>query len=75
MTTSASHEALCPLIPSHGPAPHAAIMGHLYRTARSPHLWMVTMIYSCLPLCFIFLSHEPFLNLGLEFYHTLHTIL
>lgn len=37
---------------------------------------MVTMRYSYLPLLFfIFLSHEPFLNLGLEFYHTLNTML
>lgn len=41
MTTSASHEALCPLNPGHGPAPHAAIMGHLgtsisYGTLTTP---------------------------------------
>lgn len=34
MATSVSHEALCPLVPGHGPAPHAAIMGHL-RTSIS----------------------------------------
>ena len=73
MTPSACYKALCPVLPGHGPAPHAPIMGTSILKALLQHRWNVVMRYSCL-LFSTFLGHLPLLPTSDSHYTTLPTL-